>query len=47
MKLKDYCLFINGEWKQGEQFYDLKSPYSGEVIARIPLANKNPNYSYL
>lgn len=40
MKLKDYCLFIDGEWKQGEQFYDLKSPYSGEVIARIPLANK-------
>lgn len=40
MKLKDYSLFINGEWKRGEQFYDLKSPYSGEVIARIPLANK-------
>lgn len=40
MKLKDYCLFIDGEWKQGEQFYDLKSPYSGEVIARIPLANE-------
>lgn len=40
MKLKNYCLFIDGEWKQGEQFYDLSSPYSGEVIAKIPLADE-------
>lgn len=34
-------LFINGIWKSGEFLYDLKSPYSGEVVARIPIASKN------
>ena len=34
-------LFINGVWQSGETFYDLKSPYSGEVIARVPIADKN------
>lgn len=37
-------LFINGIWRSGASLYDLKSPYSGEVVARIPIANKNDVY---
>ncbi|WP_252502014.1 aldehyde dehydrogenase family protein [Sporosarcina sp. Marseille-Q4943] len=37
-------LFINGIWRSGASLYDLKSPYSGEVVARIPIAHKNDVY---
>lgn len=33
-------LFINGEWREGTNYTDLKSPYSGEVIAQIPAATE-------
>ena len=33
-------LFINGEWKEANQYVDLMSPYSQEVIARIPSATE-------
>lgn len=32
-------LWINGEWVQAESQYDLKSPYSGEVIASVGKAS--------
>jgi acyl-CoA reductase-like NAD-dependent aldehyde dehydrogenase len=31
-------LYINGEWIETQQYYDLASPYNGEIIAQIPLA---------
>lgn len=34
-------LYIAGRWKEGNEYYELKSPYDGEVIASIPLANAN------
>lgn len=34
-------LFINGEWIEATNYEHLTSPYSGETIAEIPLANEN------
>jgi acyl-CoA reductase-like NAD-dependent aldehyde dehydrogenase len=31
-------LYINGEWVDTNEFYELASPYNGEIISRIPLA---------
>ncbi|WP_185907874.1 aldehyde dehydrogenase family protein [Psychrobacillus soli] len=31
-------LFINGEWVEATEYTELRSPYSGEVIAEIPKA---------
>jgi acyl-CoA reductase-like NAD-dependent aldehyde dehydrogenase len=33
-------LYIGGGWEEGSVYYELKSPYSGEVIASVPLANE-------
>ncbi len=33
-------LFIGGDWQEANVYYDLKSPYSGQVIAQVPLAEK-------
>jgi acyl-CoA reductase-like NAD-dependent aldehyde dehydrogenase len=33
-------LFINGEWTEAKQYSPLVSPYSGEVIAEIPVATE-------
>jgi len=33
-------LFINGEWRKGSEFKDLLSPYTNELIAKIPLASE-------
>jgi len=33
-------LFIHGEWVSAEQYSDLRSPYSGELIAHIPQATE-------
>ncbi|GMA59947.1 hypothetical protein GCM10025859_03870 [Alicyclobacillus fastidiosus] len=32
-------LFINGEWLEAKQYTTLVSPFSGESIAEIPVAN--------
>ncbi|MFD0959875.1 aldehyde dehydrogenase family protein [Paenibacillus chungangensis] len=32
-------LFIGGEWKEAKRYEPLRSPYSGETIAEIPLAD--------
>ena len=34
-------LYINGEWISSEQYADLFSPYSEEIIAKIPQASEN------
>jgi len=31
-------LFINGEWIEGREYGELRSPYSGEVLAEVPQA---------
>jgi len=31
-------LFIGGQWQDGQDFYQLKSPYTNKVIAHVPLA---------
>ncbi|MBN8209752.1 aldehyde dehydrogenase family protein [Bacillus sp. NTK071] len=31
-------LYIDGEWRAGSSYQELRSPYSGEVIAEIPVA---------
>ncbi|WP_303968602.1 aldehyde dehydrogenase family protein [Sporosarcina ureae] len=33
-------MFINGEWREGKTSYELKSPYSGEVVAKLPFSTK-------
>ncbi|MEY8191950.1 aldehyde dehydrogenase family protein [Peribacillus simplex] len=33
-------LYIGGEWLEGKNHYDLLSPFSGKVIAQVPLAEK-------
>ncbi|MGW6663005.1 MULTISPECIES: aldehyde dehydrogenase family protein [Peribacillus] len=33
-------LYIGGEWLEGKNHYDLRSPYSGKVIAQVPMAEK-------
>ncbi|WP_240376811.1 aldehyde dehydrogenase family protein [Bacillus piscicola] len=32
-------LFINGEWKEAEEYTPLYSPYNGEILAEIPKAS--------
>jgi acyl-CoA reductase-like NAD-dependent aldehyde dehydrogenase len=34
-------LFIGGSWVDGAEHYELRSPYDGHLIARIPLAQPN------
>src|SRR5690606_19750221 len=38
--MKKEKLFINGQWVEAKNYEDLLSPYNREVIARIPLADK-------
>ncbi|KPC97732.1 Glutarate-semialdehyde dehydrogenase DavD [Geobacillus sp. BCO2] len=33
-------LYINGEWREGKSYTELKSPYSRETIAEIPVATE-------
>ncbi|MED4298991.1 aldehyde dehydrogenase family protein [Geobacillus stearothermophilus] len=33
-------LYINGEWREGKSYTELKSPYSRETIAEIPAASE-------
>ncbi|MCQ6561024.1 aldehyde dehydrogenase family protein [Paenibacillus mendelii] len=33
-------MFIGGQWVEGKQHYELRSPYSGERIAMVPLADQ-------
>ena len=33
-------MFINGEWREGKTSYELKSPYSGEIVAQLPFSTK-------
>lgn len=41
MKVEEKKLFINGRWEERDNLYDLTSPYSGEVIAKVPYASKD------
>ncbi|GLO67559.1 MULTISPECIES: aldehyde dehydrogenase family protein [Oceanobacillus] len=41
MEVKQHQFFINGEWIEGEEHYDLIAPYNKEVIAHIPLADED------
>ena len=36
--MKQTKLWINGEWKQAHNTYELKAPYTGEVIAQVAKA---------
>ncbi|PJO43999.1 aldehyde dehydrogenase family protein, partial [Lysinibacillus xylanilyticus] len=37
--MKETKLWINGQWQNAEVTYELKSPYSGEVIAKVAKAS--------
>ena len=37
--LKETKLWINGQWEQTENTYELSSPYTGKVIAKVAKAN--------
>ncbi|MBW0767304.1 aldehyde dehydrogenase family protein [Mammaliicoccus lentus] len=37
---KRYKFFINGDWVQGGDYYELRSPHTNEVIGEIPKANQ-------
>ncbi|MEH7388430.1 aldehyde dehydrogenase family protein [Bacillus sp. JJ1521] len=34
-------LYIDGQWVEAEEFQELLSPYNQELVAQIPVANKN------
>ncbi len=34
-------LYIGGNWVEANDYYDLRSPFSQEVVAQVPLADKN------
>ena len=33
---KDHALLIDGEWVTSDSWIDVESPYSGEVVGRVP-----------
>ncbi len=37
--MKETKLWINGQWQDAKESYELKSPYSGEAIARVAKAS--------
>lgn len=37
--MKETKLWINGKWEEAKESYDLSSPYSGEVIAKVAKAS--------
>ncbi|MGE7695455.1 aldehyde dehydrogenase family protein [Lysinibacillus sp. NPDC094177] len=37
--MKETKLWMNGQWQKAKETYDLKSPYSGEVIAKVAKAS--------
>ncbi len=37
--MKETKLWINGQWQDAKESYELKSPYSGEVIAQVAKAS--------
>ncbi len=37
--MQETKLWINGQWEAAERTYDLASPYSGEIIAKVAKAN--------
>ncbi|WP_332649113.1 aldehyde dehydrogenase family protein [Lysinibacillus sp. 54212] len=39
--MKETRLWINGQWESTENTYDLQSPFSGEILAKVAKANKS------
>ena len=37
--MQETKLWINGKWESAQRTYELTSPYSGEVIAKVAKAN--------
>lgn len=37
-------LFINGAWIESLQYSQLRSPFSGEIIAEVPLTSRKETY---
>lgn len=37
--MKETKLWINGQWQNAQETYELSSPYSGEVIAKVAKAS--------
>lgn len=33
-------MYINGQWVEGKEYYELRSPYNQELLARVPLADE-------
>lgn len=44
--MKETKLWINGQWQDAEESYELASPYSGEVIAHVAKASIQDVESY-
>jgi acyl-CoA reductase-like NAD-dependent aldehyde dehydrogenase len=40
MAIRKHSFFINGEWIEGTDYFDLHSPYSNEKVAEIPVASE-------
>ncbi|NGP45686.1 aldehyde dehydrogenase family protein [Bacillaceae bacterium SIJ1] len=40
-KLEEKKLYIGGSWQEASDYYELKSPYNGDALARVPLANES------
>jgi glyceraldehyde-3-phosphate dehydrogenase (NADP+) len=39
--MKEYKLLINGNWEEGENIRDIKSPFSGKTTAKVHFAGKS------
>ena len=33
-------MLINGEWRVGKEYFDVKNPYDGSFLDRVPLSTK-------
>jgi len=33
-------MLINGEWRVGKDYFDVKNPYDGSILDHVPLSSK-------
>ncbi len=39
--MKEHKLLINGNWEEGAEIRDIKSPFSGKTVAKVHFAGKS------
>ncbi len=38
--MQDYRMFIDGDWRDADTSVEVRSPFSGDVVSRVPLASE-------